>query len=73
MKDCRMKLDETFKELFNNKLVSNKIRSCLHQTNVNDREDLEQELKIKIIEKTTPIILNNDSPGFWSFIYNFSN
>ncbi|MED1865860.1 hypothetical protein P4V41_20625 [Fictibacillus nanhaiensis] len=72
MVNCRQKLDETFEEVFSNKMVLSKIRKCLYQTNANERDDLEQEIKIKIMEKTTPIILNNDSPGLWSFIYNFS-
>lgn len=43
-----------------------KIKQCLHQTSYQDREDLEQEIKLKIIEKLTTKELEN-TPSFWNF------
>lgn len=43
-----------------------KIKQCLHQTSYQEREDLEQELKLKIIEKLATQEFN-DTPSFWDF------
>ena len=43
-----------------------KIKQCLHQTSYQDREDLEQEIKLKIIEKLTTKEFEN-TPSFWNF------
>lgn len=43
-----------------------KIKQCLHQTSYQDREDLEQEIKLKIIEKLTMKEFEN-TPSFWNF------
>ncbi|MGE7599941.1 hypothetical protein [Lysinibacillus fusiformis] len=45
---------------------SPKIKQCLHQTSYQEREDLEQEIKLKIIEKlATKEFIN--TPRFWDF------
>lgn len=43
-----------------------KIKQCLHQTSYQDREDLEQEIKLKIIKKLTTKEFQN-TPSFWDF------
>ncbi|PRT15846.1 hypothetical protein G9298_28530 (plasmid) [Bacillus thuringiensis] len=43
-----------------------KIRKSLRLTNQQDREDLEQEIKLKIIEVSTNNIIR-DTPGFWEY------
>ncbi|MEA0553541.1 hypothetical protein U1P98_06390 [Lysinibacillus irui] len=43
-----------------------KIKQCLHQTSYQEREDLEQEIKLKIIEKLATQEFN-DTPSFWDF------
>ncbi|WDV06125.1 hypothetical protein [Lysinibacillus irui] len=43
-----------------------KIKQCLHQTSYQEREDLEQEIKLKIIEKLAKQEFN-DTPSFWDF------
>ncbi|MEE3808220.1 MULTISPECIES: hypothetical protein [Lysinibacillus] len=43
-----------------------KIKQCLHQTSYQEREDLEQEIKLKIIEKMATKEFK-DTPGFWDF------
>ncbi len=43
-----------------------KINKELHQTNYVDREDLKQEIKLKIIEIEHKI-KEIDAPGFWEF------
>lgn len=42
------------------------IKKSLRQTDFNLREDLEQELKLIIIERI-PAIKSIDAPGFWEF------
>lgn len=46
-----------------------KIKKSLYYTNINYREDLEQELKIKIIEAFYNNIFE-EPIGFWDFIDN---
>jgi len=41
-----------------------KINKLLYMTNLNDRKDLEQELKIKLIEHITKYDIDS-VPGFW--------
>lgn len=43
-----------------------KIKQCLYQTSYQEREDLEQEIKLKIIEKLATQEFN-DTPSFWDF------
>lgn len=47
----------------------NKVERSLNQTNIQDRDDLKQEIQIKIVEavyKYDP----NSIPGFWEFVDN---
>lgn len=43
-----------------------KIKLSLRNTDYQEREDLEQEIKLKIIEKLYTVQLRNP-PSFWSF------
>lgn len=43
-----------------------KIKQCLHNTEFQEREDLEQEIKLKIIEKLATVEFQ-DAPSFWDF------
>ncbi|MGE8001438.1 hypothetical protein ACQKOF_22865 [Lysinibacillus sp. NPDC093190] len=43
-----------------------KIKQCLHNTDYQEREDLEQEIKLKIIEKLATVRFQ-DAPSFWDF------
>lgn len=43
------------------------IKSKLNNTSYQEREDLEQELKMKICEKAE-MLLCQEVPGFWEFI-----
>ena len=45
---------------------SPKIKQCLHQTSYQEREDLEQEIKLKIIEKLATVEFQ-EAPSFWDF------
>lgn len=45
-----------------------KINAQLRSVPFQDREDLEQEIKIKIIEKMNGFVESNHTPGFWEFI-----
>lgn len=49
-----------------------KIKKSLYNTTPNEREDLEQEIKLKIVEKIHDIY-SNDVPGFFQFINRFEN
>lgn len=44
-----------------------KIKKCLYQTNLSEREDLSQEIKLKIIEKLM-FIEFRDFPSFWELL-----
>ncbi|AIC95858.1 MULTISPECIES: hypothetical protein [Shouchella] len=44
-----------------------KIKKSLYQTAPANREDLEQEIKMKIYEKMD-VIQNIDAPGFYEFV-----
>lgn len=44
-----------------------KIKKCLYQTNLSEREDLCQEIKLKIIEKLMYIEFE-DFPSFWELL-----
>ncbi|MCC2248969.1 hypothetical protein JUJ52_03225 [Virgibacillus sp. AGTR] len=44
-----------------------KIKQSLNNTSYQDREDLEQEIKLKIIEKIYTVEFN-DPPTLWDFI-----
>ncbi|KKB75445.1 sigma-O factor regulator RsoA [Bacillus sp. FSL M8-0052] len=48
------------------------IRNKLKNTSFQEREDLEQELKIKIYEKAD-MLLCQDVPGFWEFVADLVN
>lgn len=43
-----------------------KIKQCLHNTDFQEREDLEQEIKLKIIEKLATVEFQG-APSFWDF------
>lgn len=43
-----------------------KIKKSLKNTNYQEREDLEQEIKLKIMEKISSVKFNKP-PSFWSF------
>ncbi|GAF11866.1 hypothetical protein JCM19046_573 [Bacillus sp. JCM 19046] len=45
-----------------------KIKKSLYQTTPNNRDDLEQEIKIKLYEKLA-VIQNIEAPGFYEFVY----
>lgn len=44
-----------------------KIKKHVKETILDEREDLSQEMKIKIIEKTH-LLLDEDVPGFFDYI-----
>lgn len=44
-----------------------KIKKSLRETSFQDREDLEQEINMKIIEKMNTVKFR-ESPSFWSFL-----
>lgn len=44
-----------------------KIKKCLYQTNLSERDDLSQEIKLKIIEKLM-FIEFKDFPSFWELL-----
>ncbi|HEF1900047.1 MULTISPECIES: hypothetical protein [Bacillus] len=48
-------------------LFSSKIRKSLQNTPIQEREDLEQEITIKMFEKYD-MIKNFNAPGFFEFI-----
>ncbi|MCZ4248093.1 sigma-O factor regulator RsoA [Bacillus amyloliquefaciens] len=48
------------------------IKKKLSSTSYQEREDLEQELKIKIVEKAD-MLLCQEVPGFWEFILHLIN
>ncbi|WP_306008578.1 hypothetical protein [Bacillus sp. MMSF_3353] len=48
-------------------LFSSKIRRSLQNTPIQEREDLEQEIKIKMFEKYD-MIQSFNAPGFFEFI-----
>lgn len=43
-----------------------KIKNHLRQTEINERDDLEQEIKIKIMEKV-PVLMKEEVPSFFEF------
>ncbi|MCM3324809.1 hypothetical protein [Cytobacillus kochii] len=64
----------TPKEKLFNKLIDGfepKIKYHTLNTHPQEREDLEQEIKIKIYEKSEKLV-NLETPGFWDFIRNIS-
>ncbi|MBM7717700.1 hypothetical protein JOC94_004731 [Bacillus thermophilus] len=48
-------------------ILDNRIKKHIRQTIPDEREDLEQEIKIKIIDKIS-ILKNEYTPGFFEFI-----
>lgn len=56
--------DEKIEEFI--RLMQPKIKKSLRNTRPQEREDLEQELKLKIIQSIRTIILD-EPPGFWDF------
>ncbi|HJB22722.1 MAG TPA: hypothetical protein H9946_01095 [Candidatus Jeotgalibaca pullicola] len=48
--------------------VQPKITASLSQTNVNNKEDLEQDLKEMIIRKIKEGEINNNVPGFFEYL-----
>lgn len=59
-----MKAEEAFRQL------QPKINKSLYYTNFQDREDLEQELKMKITECINDDVFDK-TPGFWEFVVRF--
>lgn len=51
------------------KMFSPRITKCLRNTPIQEREDLEQEIKIKIFEKMD-LIQNIKAPDFFEFVEN---
>ncbi|RGP42985.1 hypothetical protein BTW32_30415 [Bacillus thuringiensis] len=49
----------------------NKIDYSLNNTGFHERQDLEQDLKIKIMEKLMSLNLDTTIPGFWEFISSY--
>ncbi|KAB2372792.1 MULTISPECIES: hypothetical protein [Bacillus] len=47
-----------------------KIKKSLFNTSLGEREDLEQEIKLKIVEKINDIY-SDEVPGFFQFINSF--
>ncbi|SDK27190.1 hypothetical protein [Sediminibacillus albus] len=47
-----------------------KIRKSIANTSSQERDDLEQEIKLKIIEIVTKGVIK-DTPGFWEFKKSF--
>ncbi|MEI3612435.1 hypothetical protein [Pseudogracilibacillus sp. SO30301A] len=45
-----------------------KINYNLQKVHANDRDDLEQEIKLKIIEKINNLLEKSNTPGFWEFL-----
>lgn len=45
-----------------------KINYNLLKVPVHERDDLEQEIKLKIIEKVNMLIEDENAPGFWEFL-----
>lgn len=45
-----------------------KIDYNLQKVPMHERDDLEQEIKLKIIEKINVLIEDNYVPGFWEFL-----
>jgi hypothetical protein len=45
-----------------------KINYNLQKVPFHERDDLEQEIKIKIIEKVSMLITDEQTPGFWEFL-----
>lgn len=54
---------------FNNFLLKfeKPIKNSLYQTNNQDREDLEQELMLKIFIKLQDLSFKEETPDFWGF------
>lgn len=48
------------------KLFEPKLKKTLYMTNPNDRDDLEQELKMKMVSYIKEYDMNS-VPGFWEF------
>lgn len=44
------------------------IKKAVYQTGVHEREDLEQELYLKIFEKMGQIDFRDEAPNFWDLI-----
>jgi len=45
-----------------------KIKKCLRNTSFQEQEDLEQEIKLKIIEKMKEVNFK-EPPSIWSFLH----
>ncbi|MDQ0300311.1 hypothetical protein J2S78_002758 [Salibacterium salarium] len=75
MSDNIKRDDKTLEEEDVNRVletVKPKIKKSLNNTTPQDRDDLEQELALKIIEKKETMDFS-DVPGFWEFINLKSN
>ncbi|WP_399457285.1 hypothetical protein [Virgibacillus dokdonensis] len=64
-----MNSNDEVEEIINN--FDLKIKKHLHNTYYQERKDLEQEIKLKIIEKLNDINFE-DPPSFWFLINNLS-
>lgn len=58
--------DKNWEDILNDFQV--KINYNLQKVPANDRDDLEQEIKLKIIEKVNNLLVKNNTPGFWEFL-----
>ncbi|MFT0803535.1 hypothetical protein VSK91_22680 [Bacillus swezeyi] len=56
---------EEFLEMFNPL-----IKKCLNNISFQEREDFEQEIKARLLDKLNHIY-TQDAPGFWEFAMNY--
>lgn len=58
--------NKTWEDILND--FQPKINYNLQRVPLHERDDLEQEIKMKIIEKVNFLLEENHTPGFWEFI-----
>ncbi len=63
--------DKNWEEILND--FQSKINYNLEKVPLHERDDLEQEIKLKIIEKINMLIEDNFVPGFWEFLSTLQN
>lgn len=64
MKPLRVEYSQEIETLFES--LEFKIRKHIKQTGIDERDDLEQEIKIKIMEKV-PVLMKEEVPSFFEF------